>query len=59
MYVYTMKVSGREVSQSVNHTEHCVSEVHGHSPYMVTYTHTCIHALTHANMHTQIEMYQY
>ena len=29
-----------------------------YSPCMVTYTHTYIHALTHANMHTQIEMYQ-
>ena len=51
-----MKVAGREVSQSLNNTEHCVSEAHGHGPCMVTdkhtYTHTQIHTQTHTHTHT-------
>ena len=53
-----MKVPGREVSQSLNNTEHCLSEAHGHGPCMVTDTHTYIHTRkyththTHANTHT-------
>ena len=41
-----MKVPGREVTQSLNNTEHCVSEAHGHGPCMVTDTHN---TYTHTN----------
>ena len=46
-----MKVPGREVSQSLNNTEHCVSEAHGHGRCMVTDAHTYIHTrkYTHTN----------
>ena len=51
-----MKVPGREVSQSLNNTEHCASEARGHSPCLVTDTHTYMHTRKHT--HTQIEMYR-
>ena len=47
-----MKVPGREVSQSLNNTEHCVSEAHGHGPCMVTDTHTYIHTCKYTHTHT-------
>ena len=45
-----MKVPGRDVSQSLNNTEHYVSEAHGHSPCLVTDTHT--YMLTRKHTHT-------
>ena len=48
-----MKVPGREVSQSLNNTEHCVSEAHGHGPCMVTDTHTYTHTRKYTYRHTR------
>ena len=58
--VCAMKVPGREVSQSLNNTEHCVSEAHGHSPCLVTDTHTYMHTRkhTHTHTHTHTQMYR-
>ena len=50
-----MKVPGREVSQSLNNTQHCVSEAHGHGPCMVTDIHTYIHTRKYTYTHTRIQ----